>query len=516
VINKILVIVSCIVLPVALIGGAVVAFGSMVDDWHYLLFGAGGLVAVAVAVSMVGGALGSARGWVDWWTARSMALDVHRVAVEKARLDLALVQPSTNGTLPVARALLEDGVLTQHILALAAQHVANGRPVQPVPNTFHYNVTGGEMGKAASMPALLADVAQFATPPTFTEMFDGGLVSAGKFILGYTQTGEPLHGSIKDIYSNLIIAKSGAGKTTLQRYLMAQAALGGARIWVADPHGATDEGMVAALAPLEKHFACKPAVEIEDIEGLVRAFVSMGEARIKGHEKSKSIQILAIDELNVIAEDAPNVVVMIIRAARAYRKVGMYVSASCQSALAADLGGTTGVRASFVARYVLKSDKDVVNKLVTDRKLLEMVPTLERGRAIFVPANGEAQPLAIPNTTVEDLRDCFEDVTEVADDDDGGKVDESGENGQNTDNSGAQVVDPLSKPLSKPLTDPLIGNETGRANLSPKQMQAINLFKSGESKTQIIAAVWGAKGGPPFQAASAEFDEALRVVLDSR
>jgi len=49
--------------------------------------------------------------------------------------------------------------------------------------------------------------------------------------------------------------------------------------------------------------------------------------------------------------------------------------------------------------------------------------------------------------------------------------------------------------------------------LSAKQQHAIQMYLDGASKSQIIAELWSAKGGPPFQAASAEFDEALRTAL---
>lgn len=344
--------------------------------------------------------------------------------------------------------------------------------------------------------------ASFTTPPTFTDLFRSGIINKNDFILGYTQEGQPMHGDIGDVYSNLIIAKSGGGKTTLQRFLLAQAAMKGAKIWVADPHGLTAQGMVSALKPLEKYFASKPAVEDEDIRDMVRHFVSMGEARIKGRDKDEGIQILAVDELNDIAlynDDGEEIVGSLIRSARAYRKVNMFVFASAQSANADDLGGTAGIRKSFVGRYVLKSDKDQVNKLIPDKDLLNMVPMLEPGRSIFVPTKGAPVALSIPNTTIQDLEWCFG---------------ASGSSEVEQVRSQVQlptfvvadepITEPVSEPLGEPVTEPLSIRET----------QVRKMFLDGAGVDQMIREIWDVQGkGEAYQKAKAELYEILRSLI---
>lgn len=433
-----------------------------------------------------------------------------------------------NGNLPVPRKLLESGQIIDAQLTLMAQDIDTRKPVQNVPHTLHYaphfarTINGNE---ALDTPE---SAATFTTPPTFTDLFRSGVINKNDFILGYTQEGQPLHGDIGDVYSNLIIAKSGGGKTTLQRFLLAQAAMKGAKIWVADPHGLTAQGMVSALKPLEKYFASKPAVEDEDIRDMVRHFVSMGEARIKGRDKDEGIQILAVDELNDIAlynDDGEEIVGSLIRSARAYRKVNMFVFASAQSANADDLGGTAGIRKSFVGRYVLKSDKDQVNKLIPDKHLLDMVPMLEPGRSIFVPTKGAPVALAIPNTTIHDLEWCFggDNVKQmpqfvVADEVDS-ETSEDDKSEKNVQISSAQAVEPLREPLRQPLRDTDWTTSDTQINevglLDSRCVAAIRRFKNGESKSAIIADLWGTKGGDSFTKASAEFDNALRTIIPS-
>lgn len=428
-----------------------------------------------------------------------------------------------NGNLPVSRALLESGKIIDAQLTLMAEDINTRKPVNPVPHTMTYaphfarTVNGNEaLDKAES-------AANFTTPPTFTDLFKSGVINKNSFVLGFTQEGQPLQGDLGDVYSSLIIAKSGGGKTTLQRFLTAQAVMQGAKLWVADPHGMTKEGMVNALKPLTPYFASKPAVEDEDIRDMVNHFVAMGEMRIKATNPDTTVQILAVDELNDIAmfnEYGEEIIPKLVRAARAYRKVNMYVFASAQSANAEDLGGTTGIRKSFVGRYVLKSDKDAATKLVPDKKLLEMVPFLEPGRSIFVPTKKAPVALAIPNTTVQDLENCFGTVQVKALQEPSyfmaSEVDNDNEEStKNAHFSNVQVVEPLRSPLRSPLQ-----NEENATSDAPKVnlldsrcVAAIERFKNGESKRTIIADLWETKGGDSFTKASAEFDNALRSIL---
>lgn len=439
--------------------------------------------------------------WLDVEAKRAQVQEVWAKAHEASE-NVMLVTPSSNGALPISRKLLESGQIVDAQLTLMAQDIDTRKPVNPVPHTMTYAPHFARTVNGIENLDTPESAASFTTPPTFTDLFRSGIINKNDFILGYTQEGQPMHGDIGDVYSNLIIAKSGGGKTTLQRFLLAQAAMKGAKIWVADPHGLTAQGMVSALKPLEKYFASKPAVEDEDIRDMVRHFVSMGEARIKGRDKDEGIQILAVDELNDIAlynDDGEEIVGSLIRSARAYRKVNMFVFASAQSANADDLGGTAGIRKSFVGRYVLKSDKDQVSKLIPDKDLLNMVPMLEPGRSIFVPTKGAPVALSIPNTTIQDLEWCFG---------------ASGSSEVEQVRSQVQlptfvvadepITEPVSEPLGEPVTEPLSIRET----------QVRKMFLDGAGVDQMIREIWDVQGkGEAYQKAKAELYEILRSLI---
>lgn len=434
-----------------------------------------------------------------WLDVEAKRAGVQKVWAEaQTATENVMLVAAQNGNLPVSRKLLESGHILDAQLALMSEDISTRKPVANVPQAMTYaphfarTINGNESLDAQE------SAANFTTPPTFTDLFRSGVINKNDFILGYTREGQPLHGDISDVYSNLIIAKSGGGKTTLQRFLLAQAVMKGAKIWVADPHGLTAQGMVSALKPLERYFASKPAVEDEDIRDMVRHFVGMGEARIKGRDKDEGIQILAVDELNDIAlynEDGEEIVSSLIRAARAYRKVNMFVFASAQSANADDLGGTAGIRKSFVGRYVLKSDKDQVNRLIPDKELLNMVPMLEPGRSIFVPTRGAPVALAIPNTTITDLEWCFGD---------------SGSHETKQVQSPTFVVadEPQAEPTSGPMEEPLA------EPLSIRETQVRKMFLDGAGVDLMIREIWQVQGkGEAYQKAKAELYEILRKLI---
>jgi len=145
--NTIVVVALCLVLVAVL--GTVVYVVSQIDDWHYIGLPVA-IVFGVLALAYLGEWIFSAiKSTIDWWTQRQMALDVHRVTMERASLDIALVQPNESGLLPVARHQLASGALTPQVLLLLAQHVANGQPVQPVPHSLSYAPHYGHVGKRA-------------------------------------------------------------------------------------------------------------------------------------------------------------------------------------------------------------------------------------------------------------------------------------------------------------------------------------------------------------------------------
>src|SRR4051812_15985962 len=81
--------------------------------------------------------------------------------------------------------------------------------------------------------------------PTFAQLLDQGLIGGGRpLILGYSaDTGQPITGSWKDLYSCGVGAQQGAGKTWLLAFLLAQSAAAGGRLIICDLHAGDDESL---------------------------------------------------------------------------------------------------------------------------------------------------------------------------------------------------------------------------------------------------------------------------------
>jgi hypothetical protein len=103
--------------------------------------------------------------------------------------------------------------------------------------------------------------------PTFAQLLDAGTIGAGQPLLfGFDAlTGQPITGNWMDLYSVGGGGLPGSGKTTAAAVWVAQSALSGARIILADPHSGNPESLASRLAPLSAAFVCDPAQTTKEI-----------------------------------------------------------------------------------------------------------------------------------------------------------------------------------------------------------------------------------------------------------
>lgn len=397
------------------------------------------------------------------------------IDLDRQHADVAFVTMRP-GEIRVARSELAEVVQAQFQLAFA--HIATMQAPINVPHTLHLDYRGGTGSEPAQ---LLAPVAQIV--PSFSQLFQQGIIGPDRLLCGYHDNA-PYFGTLKDVFSTLIIAKSGAGKTTLERYLVAQACLMGAQVGIIDPHGHTNAGLARALQPLSTYQLFEPAIEDKAVEQAMHYFLHMLAERLntpqpEGYEWP--IRILAVDEINMLIDDyGKDFATDLARIAERGRKVSMFVFAAGQSIQMGRTGGDASLRKAFVGRYVLQHDKDAVQQLIQDRNLIDMVPRLQPGQTIFVPKGAEPVPLTIPNTTEEDLRYCF----------------------------GSQVVEPVPAPVIEPVPYPVPNPTTWQVAPEPATPEAARvkqLLKQDKTYTEIIAEVWGiTQKGRAWQEASNE------------
>jgi len=416
----------------------------------------------------------------------------------------ALVRPDERGLLPVHQSLVDSNVIAEQVLQLLASHLLNGRPQANVPSSISYaphmiykNDIKAEGG--AEVPALPA-----FTPKSFLELFQAGALPKDKFVMGYDlESGAIVEATWRQLYSALIGGQSGAGKSTLIRNILAQSALQGGRFVVLDPHYASgEESLGQSLSPLRSLMLCDVAANEKQMADALRFVSDIGQRRLHGEDGDRTPLILVVDETtallsrNAIKTQLLDVLGMI---AQETRKVGVYAMAIGQN-FKGEIFDTTA-RNSFVSMLSCRARKDVARVQSGNSEFADIAESLTIGQCVWMQPSGDVTKIAVPN--------CTEQMIDV--------VARTIEKTPKTQPPALLEVDPLTKPLTEPLTTPLTTVSEGKrewiVGLTAKQQNAIQMYLDGASKSQIIADLWGAKGGPPFQAASAEFDEALRHAL---
>lgn len=419
-------------------------------------------------------------------------------------VDPALIRPDGRGLMPLHRDTLARLEYTEQLLQLMASQILNGRPMPHVPASVTYAPHMAYRNDVNAQGADVQGLVPVVQPKDFWQLYSGGQLPDSGFLMGYSLAdGEPVQADWKQLYSALIGGQSGSGKSTLLRNILAQSALQGGRFVVLDPHyGAGEESLGASLSPLRTRMLCDVAANDNQMSDALRFVADIGQRRLSGQDADRSPLILVVDETTALLQRgkvAQELTAVLGNIAQETRKVGIYALCIGQN-FHSDVMPTV-VRDSFVSQLTTRTRRDVARTQSGNTEFGKMAETLTTGQAAWMQPDGNVIKFAVPNTTQQHVW----------------MVAQNAENTPKTGAAGRQVVDPLTKPLTNPLTSPLTTGSAGKweevGGLTAKQQNAIQMYLDGASKSQIIADLWGAKGGPPFQAASAEFDEALRYAL---
>lgn len=335
--------------------------------------------------------------------------------------------------------------------------------------------------------------------PTFAALLDAGKLGKGTpLILGYDlATGAAVEGTWLDAYSSALAGMPHSGKTTTQRSTACQLALWGARFVVADPHlEAGDDSLGATLDPLRSIYLAEPASAPSAILDAVRLVDDIGRRRVEG-ERDRTPVVLWVDELNGLLQDpqiGPALAALLKETARAYRKVGVFLSCVAHTWTASSTGGSTDLRANFASRIVHRMERQQARNLVPT-ELAPRAERLEVGQAILHSMR-HSTIVQVPLTTAADvqrvarmLADTAPTIATMA---------SVASNGQTTGNQPASKASASESPIA----------------LSPERARILALFAEGKDTAEIVKTIWpGVTNGRRYTEASRDVLATIRQAL---
>ena len=194
----------------------------------------------------------------------------------------------------------------QHTLADRSQY----RNVTAYSPSMNYSISGKHDAPALGSGASMLPPLTPAVIPPFDDLLAAGLIGADSdgrkqpLIFGYDEaTGEPLTGDWKQLYSTGLGGLQGSGKTWTSAFLLAQSALNGASIIIADPHAGDSESLASRVQPLAPSFVC----DIADDEKTILEAVKYADdvlKRRKHGDSDRTPLIVAIDEWTALRRGA--------------------------------------------------------------------------------------------------------------------------------------------------------------------------------------------------------------------
>lgn len=324
------------------------------------------------------------------------------------------VRIDSHGLLPVPRSRWEQGAYDGHALAAvggyhsAQMEAARNPALPPAPEgvrSVRYDVRPAAPRLATPTETTAPTLAPPAPVlvPSFGALLAGGILGGDerRLLMGYDVDGGKLWSKgLGSLFSFGLAGLQGTGKTTTTRFVLAQAALQGARLVIIDPHRDTagEESLAGTLAPLRPAFAIEPAADDDEIREALRLIHAEIDAR--EHGARGPILIWAVDEWTDLGRRrvADELRDTARRVSTVGRKLGVYAAISGQGWTKESAGE---VRDYLTAAYVHKLRPPVARLLAPG--IPSDVWTLEPGQAYLDQTTGGRHLVRIPDTTAADL-----------------------------------------------------------------------------------------------------------------
>jgi len=320
------------------------------------------------------------------------------------------------------------------------------------------------------------------TAPPFSQIAEQ--VSPGHLFLGQAATG-PVWGDVTDLLSTIIAGRPGTGKSTKLRSVCGQLLLIGGHPILFDLHG-------SILDDLGSSFECaeNPADMAEYAHWLDTTLDSRLLERRAGKRDFKPLLLLA-DEMPLIKATVPDAVEVIKRLVSEGRKVGMFVLIAGVGVPADILGGSL-VRDACASRYVFNTSTRIASMAgidaETSKPLLKQLELAGPGRAILATSNRSPEIIAVPYTSITDIRRLVSPATSS-----------TASSAASTD----EVIEADMKPGVKP-SEPA---------LDARSLRVRDMARAGKSSRQIIQEIWGVSSGAGYTKAAQELATIMSTLV---
>lgn len=450
------------------------------------------------------------------WRAEAYQRDLNRLEVEAKKVSIESQQVSVQSQLAsVRRQLTVENVLqadanglypiTVQALQLPEVQLANlqiayrlQQSKDNVLQSLNYGpkYTNNQTNTGIEQPLLTADA------PGFWQLVESGKLPDGKMLLGYDQGKEQVTASWNELRSTLIGGKSGTGKSTALRSLLAQAALQGSRFVVVDPHyNSGEESLGHSLQPLQSLMLADVAHDDATISQALSYVMGIGESRLAGRDKERFPVVLVVDEVTAllsrsnVADDLNRTLQFI---ATETRKVNVYTFCAGQNFNASIMPSET--RNNFVSMFGFQMRRDTARAMSGNTEFAQQVESLSIGQMVWFAPSGDLVPVSVPNVTESDLNRVAQKFLPNT----LGSSDFQPTSNQLPVTENASEIDAIS--VDRKLT----GSQTEAKKNSVVDARIVQLFLEGKTITEIVREVFDVTGGRRFQECNQLVMDAIR------
>lgn len=330
----------------------------------------------------------------------------HQRIIEALRTDheTSVHMPDANGYVGIPRSIVEN---PQNAAALLTYNLHNSyHRRNRKRSTYRYNNTDGPQEEAPQ----LTDEGGFDAVK-IRQAITQGLIRPGQVYLGTNvHTGDHLVlSSVTDIRGMGVVGQSGAGKSNLTRLIASQVVAAGGVLLVIDPHFGSEESTATSLGHLQQSMLFQPAVDDDEILGMVQAMTSTIDKRMQySSEQLEQLpyMLLICDELNnvmrrPIGKEAAQEINRVLQEARKVRMGALLIGQSFRSTSIKN----DEMRDALTNRIALRCSSSEAARMIDSTEFTKNAMRLPKGHAlIFGNMLGEEAHIAMPKCDMEDVK----------------------------------------------------------------------------------------------------------------